>query len=75
MKGGNTVFFAAAQKMILHFFCGGINNQTVINYALMHQLIAEKKQSMIINAEKVEKTFIRVELVSAEAGQNGYENQ
>lgn len=30
---------------------------------------------MIINAEKIEKTFIRVELVSAEAGQNGYENQ
>lgn len=75
VKGENAFYFSAAHKMILHFFYSGrINNQTVINYALMHQLIGGKNQSIIINADKTEKIFIRV-LVGAEAGQNIYENQ
>lgn len=39
------------------FFSGRINNQIVINYVLMHELIGGKNQSVIINADKTEKNL------------------
>lgn len=47
-------YFAAPHKMVLHFFSGRINNQIVINYVRMYQLLGGKNQSMIINADKIE---------------------